>query len=399
MHLLKRLYWLLPQNLKPLARKAFHRARRLVPGSSSGKPPLLPTAAEIATVMAEPDYPQVTVVVPAYNEATYLADCLVSVRSQSVRSIECLVIDDCSTDRTAEVAAAAAALDPRVRVITNAENRGLAGSRNVGLVRGSGEFVTFLDGDDFLFPGSIRARLGVLKARVDEPDVIGTFCDWMPLPEDAELGYPTRKAAAKPDASYLQCDGEIPFIATAPLLRRAPFLDLGGFDETFGTGEDFECWMRVMRHGYRFVYERHIGVAYRQRRSGMVQSDPAAHAEAALTVIRRMETDLPESDVVAGTPAVFREPLAAYWSKVKAVRRVTASLALAVAAADDEQIARVSALLPNGAAAACAQVLDPAEIARRSLMRVHRADPTFGLADVEAAVERTTSLLAAALDV
>ena len=386
MHRLKRLYGLLPQQVKPLARKAFRGVRRVVPGSSGGKPPVPPTAAEIAAVMAEPDYPRVTVVVPAYNEATHLTDCLASVRSQSVRSIECLVIDDCSTDDTAAVAAAVAALDPRVRVIANAENRGLPGSRNVGLVEGAGAFVTFLDGDDFLFPDSIRARLAALEARADEPDVIGTYCDWMPLPEDAELGFPTRKAVAKPDASYLQCDGEIPFIATAPLLRRAPFVALGGFDETFGTGEDFECWMRVMRHGYRFIYERHVGVAYRQRRGGMVQRDPAGHAEAALTVIRRMEAELPESDVVAGTPTVFRESLASYQSKVKTVRRVTASLALAVAADDDEQIARVSALLPRGAAAACAQALDPADIARRSLMRVHRADPAFSRADVEAAV-------------
>ena len=109
----------------------------------SAKPPLLPTAAEIATVMAEPDYPQVTVVVPAYNEATCLADCLVSVRSQSVRSIECLVIDDCSTDRTAEVAGGRRSIDRLVGcVITNAENRRSCGQPKRRLVRGrSGEFV------------------------------------------------------------------------------------------------------------------------------------------------------------------------------------------------------------------------------------------------------------------
>jgi len=92
----------------------------------------------------------VSVVMPVYNCRPYLAECLASVLSQTLADLEVLCIDDGSTDGSAEILAAYAAKDPRVRVFSQA-NAGAAAARNLGLTKAAGDYVAFMDGDD-LYP-------------------------------------------------------------------------------------------------------------------------------------------------------------------------------------------------------------------------------------------------------
>ena len=92
--------------------------------------------------------PSISVVVPAYNVEDYLAECLDSLVNQTLRDIEVIVVDDCSTDRTAEIASRYADADERIHLVRNASNKGLFANRHVGVVRATGDYVTFLDADD-----------------------------------------------------------------------------------------------------------------------------------------------------------------------------------------------------------------------------------------------------------
>lgn len=92
---------------------------------------------------------QFTVVVTAYNVETYLAECLESLKSQTFGDFQCIVVNDASTDATEKVAIECTASDSRFTLITLPQNSGPSVGRNTGMEHATGEFILFLDGDDF----------------------------------------------------------------------------------------------------------------------------------------------------------------------------------------------------------------------------------------------------------
>lgn len=110
----------------------------------------------------------ISVIVPAYNVERYIARCLDSILSQTYTNLEVLLIDDGSTDSTGRICDDYARKDGRVRVI-HQENQGLAEVRNIGLHEAKGEWIQFIDSDDWI-----------------EPETIGTCYD-LALKNDAEI--------------------------------------------------------------------------------------------------------------------------------------------------------------------------------------------------------------------
>lgn len=92
---------------------------------------------------------KVSVIIPAYNAARTLPRCLKSIQAQYEQNWECIVVNDGSTDNTAEIIERYAMLDSRIRVITQA-NCGVSAARNCGLKHAIGEYVTFVDSDDYV---------------------------------------------------------------------------------------------------------------------------------------------------------------------------------------------------------------------------------------------------------
>ena len=121
--------------------------------------------------------PRVSFVVPVYNVADYLDECLQSLCGQTCRDIEVVCIDDGSTDGSADVLARWAARDSRVRVITQ-PNSGVSHARNVGLSAVNGEYVCFVDGDDYLDLDTAAHLLGVADA--EQADIVVFGADSFP---------------------------------------------------------------------------------------------------------------------------------------------------------------------------------------------------------------------------
>lgn len=113
--------------------------------------------------------PTISVIVPIYNVAHYLEQCVESVLAQTFENFELLLINDGSTDVSPAICDAYAARDARVRVI-HQSNAGLSGARNVGLRLAQGTFVTFLDGDDWLDPETLALTLQAALA--SQADVV-----------------------------------------------------------------------------------------------------------------------------------------------------------------------------------------------------------------------------------
>src|SRR5215213_4245219 len=112
----------------------------------------------------------VSVVIPCYNQAHFLGEAVESVLAQSYPRFEVVVVDDGSTDDTAEVAARY----PKVRCVRQ-QNQGLAAARNTGLRHSEGEYVVFLDADDRLLPEALKNGLECLETHRECAYVYGHF--------------------------------------------------------------------------------------------------------------------------------------------------------------------------------------------------------------------------------
>ncbi len=93
--------------------------------------------------------PLITVIIPVYNTEEYLRSCLDSIINQTYRNLEILVIDDGSTDLSPAICDTYAELDSRVQVI-HKENQGVSASRNLGIEMATGDYISFIDSDDWL---------------------------------------------------------------------------------------------------------------------------------------------------------------------------------------------------------------------------------------------------------
>lgn len=112
--------------------------------------------------------PSLTVVVPVYNVAPYLDECLDSILTQHADALEVIAVDDASTDASPKILRTYADSDPRLRIITLPDNRGLAYARNVGLDAAHGDHVLFVDSDDWLADGTLAAvEARLRRGRVD----------------------------------------------------------------------------------------------------------------------------------------------------------------------------------------------------------------------------------------
>ena len=107
--------------------------------------------------------PLLSVIVPVYNVEQFLTGCMDSLLADPVESVEIIAVDDASTDGSAEVLRRYAR-DPRVRIVTLEENRGLGGARNAALEVAQGDYVMFVDSDDWVSPGALRK----ITARIRE---------------------------------------------------------------------------------------------------------------------------------------------------------------------------------------------------------------------------------------
>jgi glycosyltransferase involved in cell wall biosynthesis len=177
----------------------------------------------------------VSFVVPVRDGAAYLAECLQSILAQTVSPLEVLVVDDGSTDASAAIASACGA----PVVCLRQPRRGQAAARNRGVAAARGEFVAFLDADDWIPPEKLERQLERFRAR---PDL--QFSDaytrnfWSP-----EL--PASERRLSPREVFTHGEALKPRSIITWLCRRELFARLGGFDEQRAFGEDSEWRDRI----------------------------------------------------------------------------------------------------------------------------------------------------------
>jgi glycosyltransferase involved in cell wall biosynthesis len=187
--------------------------------------------------------PGVSVVIPAYNAARYVGDAVRSVLAQEAPDVEIIVVDDGSTDDTAEAAARVAS---PVRVLRVA-NGGPGRARNVGVGASRAPLVAFLDADDRWLPGTLALRRRLLEAAPDAALVHGPtrYVDetGRAVPFDP-LAHGTPAGGRGGRVLRALFWGNFVHTSTV-LVRRSALDEVGGFDERREVIEDYDLWLRL----------------------------------------------------------------------------------------------------------------------------------------------------------
>ncbi|NSX91495.1 glycosyltransferase [Agrobacterium tumefaciens] len=213
----------------------------------------------------------VSIVIPVRNGERYIVEAIESVLLQGEPIREVLVVDDGSTDTTAQKVEGFS--DPRVKLLARPQGRqGVSAVRNFGLSQARGEWTMFLDADDRLKPGAIAA----LCAGISGPDVVAIYGDYERIDENgAKIGRRNLiRRREKPDGFILRplLGGNFIVNGGIMLVRTRIFQDFGGFDETLRYAEDWYGWCRLAAAG-RFVYlpGRHV-LDYRVHRTSVMMN-------------------------------------------------------------------------------------------------------------------------------
>lgn len=213
--------------------------------------------------------PTVSVIVPAYNVASYVGATLESALSQTFRDFEVIVVDDGSTDETGTIVAAFAERDDRVRVVRQ-PNAGLSSARNAALRVARGSYIALLDGDDVWDRGFLDAQLAVFDARPDVAVVTGN-ARFLGGTHDGEPVRPVPDKRREPTLASILEDEEAVFIMS--MFRRAVYDAVGGFDESMRTNEDYDFWLRAAIAGFQFARNDSPLGLYRRRADSLSAGD------------------------------------------------------------------------------------------------------------------------------
>jgi glycosyltransferase involved in cell wall biosynthesis len=237
---------------------------------------------------------RVSVIIPAYNVAPYIAETLKSVFAQTKSAFEVIIVNDGSpdTEKLEE------ALQPFRDLILylKQENRGLSGARNTGIRAAKGDLIALLDGDDLWMPQYIETQTEFLR-RHPEYDLV--YCNAVFFGDSIYEGTqymavcPSEGEATAAAIISRNCNVFVSVTARAEALRAL------GFDESLRSCEDFDCWLRFTFSGRRIGYHRQVLVQYRKRDASL-SADPTWMAEWHLKVLKKARALWPKESKEAG---------------------------------------------------------------------------------------------------
>ncbi|MGM9869694.1 MAG: glycosyltransferase family 2 protein [Sodaliphilus sp.] len=256
----------------------------------------------------------VSVIVPAYNVAPYLEQCLESIAAQTYTHLEVIVVDDGSTDASGAIADEWAARDPRVRVI-HQPNAGLSAARNSALNVMQGAYVTFIDSDDFVAPQYVERLMHYAS------DADAVLCGWVNFSDDDTIPAPSTCGKVRTYTAFqavqhiLYQRHGLTHSAWGRIYRAHIFKDV-----RFPKGmlyEDLAVLMPVMQQVSRLIFLPERLYYYRQR-PGSILATFNPRRTHVLDILEDMERRAPEQ-WPEHLPAIRSRLLSAYFNMFRIV--------------------------------------------------------------------------------
>ncbi|HEV2677319.1 MAG TPA: glycosyltransferase family A protein [Aliidongia sp.] len=187
--------------------------------------------------------PLISVIIPCFNAAATISSTLASVRAQTYRTFEILVVDDRSSDATLDLVSQFAQDEPRLRLIRHERNQGPAAARNTGLAAAAGRYCAFLDADDEWLPDKLDRQVAALVA---SPQALLCCCNAVWMRDGVAEGtvYDGCTVTSGPDAWKSMLEDV--YVGTpCAVVDTAAARRLGGFDPALRVGEDQDLWLKL----------------------------------------------------------------------------------------------------------------------------------------------------------
>jgi glycosyltransferase involved in cell wall biosynthesis len=238
----------------------------------------------------------VSVLMPSFNYAHYLPTAIESVLSQRYSDLELIIVDDCSTDESWDIAQKYKRLDSRVVSVRHDRNGGLAATRNTALAASSAQFVALCDADDIWLPHKLAAQLGCFRSG-DGHGVVHSD-GWIIDDKGHRSGglfsdlFHREGQRTSGDLFTELCRRNFICVPTVTL-RREAILDVGGFEKGLRSLEDWVCWTKIARK-YKSYYLDEPLVEYRLHGRSLSQNsrNMASSRVEALGILLRSIPDI-----------------------------------------------------------------------------------------------------------
>lgn len=213
------------------------------------------------------DTPLVSIIIPTFNCEKYIKSTIDCLLAQSYKNIEIIVIDDGSTDRTVDMVQA---YPIPVRLIQQS-NSGVCKARNHGLSNARGDFICFMDHDDYWFPDKLTEQMDTLDKHPEVGIVYSSFINWQEAPDGTHAdpssfsldSYGTGIDAAYSGWIYHLLLLDCWMLTSTAMFRRSVFTTSGTFDESLPYSEDWDLWLRISRE-QQFIKLKRPNTLYRQ---------------------------------------------------------------------------------------------------------------------------------------
>jgi glycosyltransferase involved in cell wall biosynthesis len=238
--------------------------------------------------------PAVSVIIPTYNYARFLAEAVDSVLCQTFGDLEVIIVDDGSTDNTPDVVRPYLS-DERIRYIRQ-ENKGLSAARNTGIRAARGEFIALLDADDVWLPSKLEKQVHL----IGESDDFGlVYCRGEFIGEKGEplpgIDLPHKEQPTYRDLMYHSLT-----IPSCVVTRKRIFDEVGLFDETLTSIEDANMWIRILRH-HKSAYVNEVLVRIRKHMKSLqtdlsnMERNLLLHVQKCIEMFPELEQDRREA--------------------------------------------------------------------------------------------------------
>ena len=184
--------------------------------------------------------PSISVVMPVHNAFPFLNESINSILAQTLSDFEFVILDDASTDRSAELLREWSLRDKRIHLYQSKKPLGLAASSNAVVARACAPLVARMDADDIAHPDRLRRQWNIMK---DRPDiaVIGTLCNG--------INAGGREVRPRDRWRLVRRSARIPFPHGSVMFRREVFDQVGGYNEAVARGEDQDLFLRMTTCG------------------------------------------------------------------------------------------------------------------------------------------------------
>ncbi len=187
----------------------------------------------------------VSVIMPAYNAANSIETSLLSILHQTLLPREVIVIDDGSSDETANIVDKTALQFKGVTVILRRQqNKGAGAARNVGLIHASQPYIAFLDADDTWTPEKLERSLAIME----QDDYALVAHDYIDIRNDNEVHIDCVKGFRSGTDAYVQLYLKGYIASISVIVKRDAILAAGGFDESLRNAQDFDMWLAILRN-------------------------------------------------------------------------------------------------------------------------------------------------------